>query len=335
LKRYYVFLVSILLLALLIIWIGPQQMWDVIKTANPWLILLAVGIHLFVVWIRSLRWGYIINQPWEFKKNFIVKTIGLFAGNFSPMRTAGEVLNAVAGKKINGITLSEGLSAGLTERFFDGVIVAVLLILCAFLLPKVRLIAIMGGLASLGLLVVIYLINWREDTSLWIYHRVHSILRFLPISEEVVENFYLKFTEGLRSMIEYTKTFSSFKNLLVVFLFTAVSWLLECVRLYVVFVAFNVEINFVAIIIIFLLANIIGIVSALPGGIGSIELTLTGLFVLFGISSALGGSIALVDRLASFWVVTALGIIFCSYYAQDILEEIKGYTLGLKSSKKD
>jgi len=335
LKRYYVFLVSILLLALLIIWIGPQQMWEVIKTANPWLILLAVGIHLFVVWIRSLRWGYIINQPWEFKKNFIVKTIGLFAGNFSPMRTAGEVLNAVAGKKINGITLSEGLSAGLTERFFDGVIVAVLLILCAFLLPKVRLIAIMGGLASLGLLVVIYLINWREDTSLWIYNRVHSILRFLPISEEVVENFYQKFTEGLRSMIEYTKTFSSFQNLLVVFILTAVSWLLECVRLYVVFVAFNVEINFVAIIIIFLLANIIGIVSALPGGIGSIELSLTGLFVLFGVPSAVGGSIAMVDRLASFWVVSALGIIFASYYAKDILDEIKGYTLGLKASKKD
>jgi len=335
LKRYYVFLVSILLLALLIIWIGPQQMWEVIKTANPWLILLAVGIHLFVVWIRSLRWGYIINQPWEFKKNFIVKTIGLFAGNFSPMRTAGEVLNAVAGKKINGITLSEGLSAGLTERFFDGVIVAVLLILCACLLPKVRLIAVMGGLASLGLLLVIYLINWREDTSLWIYNRIHSILRFLPISEEVVENFYQKFTEGLRSMIEYTKTFSSFQNLLVVFLLTAVSWLLECVRLYVVFVAFNVEINFVAIIIIFLLANIIGIVSALPGGIGSIELSLTGLLVLFGVSSAVGGSIAMVDRLASFWVVSALGIIFASYYAKDILDEIKGYTLGLKASKKD
>ncbi len=333
-KRYYVFLVSILLLALLIIWIGPQQMWEVIKTANPWLILLAVGIHLFVVWIRSLRWGYIINQPWEFKKNFIVKTIGLFAGNFSPMRTAGEVLNAVAGKKINGITLSEGLSAGLTERFFDGVIVAVLLILCACLLPKVRLIAVMGGLASLALLIVIYLINWREDTSLWIYNRIHSILRFLPISEEVVENFYQKFTEGLRSMIEYTKTFSSFQNLLVVFLLTAVSWLLECVRLYVVFVAFNVEINFVAIIIIFLLANIIGIVSALPGGIGSIELSLTGLFVLFGVSSAVGGSIAMVDRLASFWVVSALGIIFASYYAKDILDEIKGYTLGLKSTKK-
>ncbi|NYB50994.1 MAG: UPF0104 family protein [Methanobacteriaceae archaeon] len=331
-KRYYVFLVSILLLVLLVIWIGPQQMWEVIKSANPWLILLAVFIHLFVVWVRSLRWGYIINQPWEFKKNFIVKIIGLFAGNFTPMRSGGEVLTAVAGKKINEITLSEGLSAGLTERFFDGFIVAVLLITCAFLLPKVRLIAILGGLASIGLLILIYLINWREDTSLWIYNRFHSIIRFLPISEEVVENFYHKFTQGLRGMIEYTQSFSSFKNLSIVFILTAASWIFECARLYVVFMAFDVEIGFAAIIIIFLLANIIGIVSALPGGIGSIELSLTGLFVLFGVPSALGGSIAMVDRLASFWLTTVLGIIFSAYYAHDILDEIKGYTIGLKRS---
>jgi len=335
LKRYYVFLVSIILLVLLVIWIGPQKMWDVIKTANIWLILLAVFIHLFVVWIRSLRWGFIINQPGEFKKNFIVKTIGLFAGNFSPMRSAGEVLNAVAGKKINEITVSEGLSAGLTERFFDGAIGAILLILCACVLPKIRLIAIIGGLASLSLLILVYLINWREDTSLWIYNRAHYILRFLPIPEEVVENFYHKFTQGLRSMIEYTRSFSSFQNLFVVFLLTAASWLLECARLYVVFIAFDVQINFIAIIIIFLLANIIGVVSALPGGIGSIELSLTGLFVLFGVPNSVGGSIALVDRLASFWVVSALGIIFSSYYAHDILDEIKSYTIGLKNPKKE
>jgi len=249
------------------------------------------------------------------------------------MRSAGEVLNAVAGKKINEITLSEGLSAGLTERFFDGVIGAILLLICALLLPKIRLLAIIGGLASLALLVIIYLINWREDTSIWIYNRVHSILRFLPISEETVENFYHQFTEGLRSMTEYTQSFSSFKNLMVVFLLTSASWLLECVRLYVVFMAFNVEINFIAIIIIFLLANIIGIVSALPGGIGSIELSLTGLFVIFGIPSTVGGSIAMVDRLISFWVVSALGIVFSAYYARDILDEIKGYTLGLKKKK--
>jgi uncharacterized protein (TIRG00374 family) len=309
-------------------------MWDVIINANIWLILLAVSIHLFVVWIRSLRWGYIIKQPWEFKKNFIVKTIGLFAGNFTPMRTGGEVLSAVAGKKINQITLSEGLSAGLTERFFDSIIVEVLLITCAFLIPKVKLIAILGGLVSLGLLLLIYLINWREDTSLWIYNRVHYIFRFLPLSEELVENFYHKFTVGLKSIVEYTRLFSSLKNLLIVLLLTTGSWIFECVRLYVVFMAFDVKISFLAIIIIFLLANIIGILSILPGGIGSIELSLTGLFMLFGVPSALGGTIAMVDRLASFWIITALGIIFSAYYARDILYEIKNYTIGLKSSEK-
>ena len=146
------------------------------------------------------------------------------------MRTGGEVLSAVAGKKINQITLSEGLSAGLTERFFDSIIVAVLLITCAFLIPKVKLIAILGGLVSLGLLLLIYLINWREDTSLWIYNRVHYIFRFLPLSEELVENFYHKFTVGLKSIVEYTRLFSSLKNLLIVLLLTTGSWIFECVR---------------------------------------------------------------------------------------------------------
>lgn len=332
-KRYYVFLVSFLLLAILLIWIGPQKMWSVIKTANVWLILLAVFIHLFVVWIRSLRWGFIIKQPWEFKKNFIVKTIGLFAGNFTPIRSGGEIITAVAGKKINRIKLSEGLSTGLTERFFDGVIVTVLLVICASLLPKVRSIAILGILASFGFLLVIYLINWRADTSLWIYNHIHPILRFLPISEELVENFYHKFTNGLMNMVEYAQSFSNLKNLLIVLILTAGSWVFECVRLYVVFLAFNVEISFAAIIIIFLLANIIGIVSALPGGIGSIELSLTGLFLLFGVPTAVGGSIAMVDRLVSFWLVTVLGIIFSAYYARDILDEIKKYAIGLKKSK--
>jgi len=68
----------------------------------------------------------------------IVKTIGLFAGNFSPMRSAGEVMNAVAGKNINKITLHKGLSAGLTERFFDLLIVGILLVMASIWIENVR-----------------------------------------------------------------------------------------------------------------------------------------------------------------------------------------------------
>ena len=330
-KQFYVLLISILLVVLLVLWIGPSNILKALETANWWFILLAAFIHLAAVGVRSIRWGFIINQTTEFRKNFIVKTIGLFAGNFSPMRSAGEVLNAVAGKNINKITLSEGLSAGLTERFFDLAIVGFLLIISALFIPKVRVIAIIGGLLSLGVMVIIYLVNWREGSGIWLYDKIHPLVRRLPIKEEILDNLYLKLSQGLKGMIEYTKSFSSFKNLSFVLILSLMSWILECIRLYTVFYAFNVEMNFVVIIIIFLLANVVGVLTALPGGIGSIEISLTGLFVLFGVPSALAGSIALVDRLVSFWLVTALGIIFSAYYARDILDEIKKYTIGLSS----
>jgi glycosyltransferase 2 family protein len=331
LKHFYVLIASLLLVVVLVLWIGPVNIVKALETANWRLILLAAIIHLIAIGVRSVRWGFIIKQTREFRKNYIVKTIGLFAGNFSPMRTGGEVMTAVAGKNINKISLSLGLSAGFTERFFDLAIVGFLLISSALFIPKIRYIAVIGGLLSLGLMVLIYLVNWREDSSLWIYTKIHPIIQRLPLKEEVLDNIYLKFTGGLKGMIQYTQSFSNFKNLVFVLILSFLSWILECVRLYTVFCAFNVEISFLVIVIIFLLANVIGVITALPGGIGSIEISLTGLFVLFGVTSALAGSIALVDRLVSFWLVTVLGIIFSAFYARNILEDIKRYTLDLRS----
>ncbi len=248
------------------------------------------------------------------------------------MKTAGEVLTAIAGKNINKISLSEGLSAGLTERFFDLGIVGFLIIIPGLYIPKIRYIAIIGGLITLGAMVFVYIINWTEDSGVWIYTKIHPILCKLPIKEEVLDNLYQKFTQGLRGMVEYSKSFTSFKNLTFVILLTLASWLLECVRIYTVFYAFHIQISFAAIIIIFLLASIIGMVSALPGGLGSEEISSTGLFVLFGVPSTLAGSIVLVDRLVSYWLINALGIIFSTYYAKNILNELKSYILNLRST---
>lgn len=332
-KRFYIFAVSIALIILLVLWIGPINIITAFKSAKWEWLLVALLIHLLVIEVRALRWGFIINKPFEIKNNYIVKTIGLFAGNFSPMRTAGEVLNALAGKKINKISLSEGLSAGLTERLFDFLIVALLLIVASVWIENMRFVSILGAAGALIMVLVVYLVNWREDTSIWIYNKIHPVLCKLPINKETLDNIYLKFTEGLKGMTSHTNSFTTSRNLVLVAILAFMSWILECLRLYVVFYAFNVQISFTSVIVILILANIIGIASALPGGMGSIELSLTGLFALFGVPAALGGSIALADRLVSFWMVSILGIIFSSYYAKDILGEIKNYTLDIRVLK--
>lgn len=332
-KRFFVLLFSILLIIVLILWIGPSNILTALKTADWWFILIAAVIHMVVIFIRALRWGFIINQTTKFKDNFVVKTIGIFAGNFSPMKSAGEVLTAVVGKKINKISLSEGLSTGLTERFFDLAIAGSLLIIAGLFMPKIRLIAIIGGILSLVITFLVYLVNWNEGSGVWIYNKIHHVISKLPIKKEKLDNLYNRLTTGLEGIINYSTSFSNLKNISIVFILSLMSWLLECVRLYTVFYAFHVQIDFTAIIIIFLLANVIGILSALPGGIGSIEISLTGLFVIFDVPSALAGSIALVDRLVSFWLVNIIGVIFSAFYARDILDEIKKYTISLSSEK--
>ncbi len=98
-KSVYIFLISFILLIIFILWIGPLNIFETLKTADWWFILLAVFIHLAVMVLRSVRWGFIIKQITEFRKNFIVDTIASFADNLSPLKTAGEFLSAVTGKK--------------------------------------------------------------------------------------------------------------------------------------------------------------------------------------------------------------------------------------------
>lgn len=328
-KKFYVFILSLILLLILIVWVGPSNMIYAFLGVRWPIIILAIIVHFIIVFVRSLRWGFIIDKKKSYVDNFIVKTIGLFAGNLSPMRSAGEIINALAGKKINKIPISRGLSAGLTERFFDLGIAGSLLIIAALFIPMIRWIALIGGSISILLTVLIYLVNWREGIGIRLYDRIHRILERFPIAEKTLDNIYDKITVTIIDIIEYTRSYSSRSDVLIIFSLSLLSWLMECIRLYLVFLAFGVHTSFFVIVIIFLLANFIGVISMLPGGLGSIEISLTTLFILFKIPAYLAGSIALMDRIISFWMINFLGLIFSGYYAGEILEDIKS-TLDIK-----
>ncbi|HIH62505.1 MAG TPA: UPF0104 family protein [Methanobacteriales archaeon] len=328
-KKLYVFILSLILLLILIGWVGPSNVIYAFLGVRWLIIILAIIVHFIIVFIRSLRWGFIIDKKRSYVDNFIVKTIGLFAGNLSPMRSAGEIINALAGKKINKIPISRGLSAGLTERFFDLGIAGSLLIIAALFIPMIRWIALIGGSISILLTALIYLVNWKEGIGIRLYDRIHRILERSPIAEKTLDNIYDKITVTIINIIEHTKSYSSRSDVLIIFSLSLLSWLMECIRLYLVFLAFGVHTSFFVIVIIFLLANFIGVISMLPGGLGSIEISLTTLFILFQIPANVAGSIALMDRIISFWMINFLGLIFSGYYAGEILEDIK-LTLDIK-----
>lgn len=328
-KKIYLFIISILLLVFMIYLIGIDTLIESIRSSNPYLILLAIMVNFITLAIRSLRWGYIINKVTDFKDNFIVKMIGLFAANLTPVRTGGEVFTAVAGKEINGISLFNGLSAGFIERLFDAVVSFILLFLCIFLVPKNflsqtnQIFLLIGILAISAYLIVIYLFNWRENFSLYLYNILHSIIKILPISEDFLNKLYNKVTSGLKEMVKSSKKFSNKKNLFIVFTLSLSSWVLECLRLYLIIRAFNIDIPFFAVIFTFFIADIAGLVSLLPGGMGSLELSTTYLLTLFYVPFETAGPIILIDRLISYWIINLIGAIFTLHYTKDIFNGIK------------
>ncbi|HML05675.1 MAG TPA: flippase-like domain-containing protein, partial [Methanobacterium sp.] len=118
-RSIYIFIIGLVLLAVLILWAGPVNLYYTIKDINKIYLVAAICAYLLTVFVKSTRWGFIINKPFEFRNNFIVRTIGLLGSNLTPARTGGIALTAIAGVNINKISLHEGLSAGLTERFAD------------------------------------------------------------------------------------------------------------------------------------------------------------------------------------------------------------------------
>ncbi|MGZ7116918.1 MAG: flippase-like domain-containing protein [Methanobacterium sp.] len=334
-RSIYIFIIGLLLLGILILWIGPLNLYDTIKNINIAYFCVAIVVYLLAIFVKSLRWGFIIDKPYDFKDNFIVRTIGLLGSNISPMRTGGIAFTTIAGVNINKISLHEGLSAGLTERFADLIVVGFLLVISAVFVEKIRLIALIGAGLILVTLVVIYFLNWREESSLWLYDRIHYFLTKFPIKESYLDNLYHKVIRGLKGMVNYTGSYSSNKNISIVLILTIISWILECSRFLFVCYAFNVDINFVTVILILLLANIAGIVTALPGGIGAVEISLTGLCILFGIPEATSGGIAIIDRFISFWLINLIGIIFTLIFARGIWEDLKGYIYGIKITENE
>lgn len=328
-KSIIIFSISFLLILSLILWIGPYKLYKTVIKANWNLLVLAMFTHIFAIIIRSVRWG-ILTRENDLKKNFIVKTIGLFAGNITPSRAGGEPITALAGKKINKISFSLGMSAGLVERFFDLGVVGIILIIVGFSMPKLRFIAIIGGLLSILITVLIYVFAWNAKIGTMLYVKFHNILKFLPLDEEILDNLYVKAINTIEKIVTETRKISVFR-LFLVSLLSILSWLTECFRLYLVILAFNKYIAFPLVVVLFLIVNVVGIVSALPGGMGSIEVSSTGLLVLFKIPSSIAGSIAFMDRVVSFWLVTILGLAFSIYYAPDILDETKKYIETLKT----
>lgn len=95
-----------------------------------------------------------------------------------------------------------------------------------------------------------------------------------------------------------------------VFLLTLLAWVVEGGILFFAVKSVGLDINPLMAVEIIALSQIIGLVSSLPGGLGSVETVLTLLLAPFLLALPAAGAATIIYRFASLWVGMGLGAFF-------------------------
>ena len=293
---------------------------DVKKVANEaeyvWL-LPGVLLYFIAVWIRSWRWHYLIKPLKEVSttKMFPIVAIGYMGNNIFPARI-GEVLRAVFLKRRQEVPISASLATIIVERIFDGVVMLAFIFLNLAELAKltgdsgfignIQQVAIIGTGVFIGALLIFLLAamfpHVTARVGLWfIYHLTPESLHQRIIS------LMNKFLDGLASL-------RSPFNVLMVFLTSAIIWLLETGKYWFVMHAFDFSISFFALMLMNGIVNLATTIPSAPGYVGTFDAPGIAVLVAYGIDHATAAAYTLVLHAALWFPITILGLYYFVIY---------------------
>ena len=295
-------IITIILVIIAIIFLIQKTELDIneiintLKNTNPIFFFLALLAHYISFFFRGIRWKNFVSHTTNHKDKIspiyftCLIIIGWFINSITWFRLGDAYRSYLLSKKAN-VQLSTLIGTIVAERFVDTAVI--FLFLCiSFALISLQsnflnpIYLIIGGITLIILiLLLIFLGIFRNFIS-----------KILPnIFKEIFINFY----RGV---------FDSFKKIPSSFALTICIWTCEFTRLYLVGYALNIDIS-VGIAIFVNLANaMLSLIPFTPGGIGIVDIGMTGLLSL-SLTSENAVSIAILDRLISYFSVIVIGLI--------------------------
>tara|TARA_Y100000588_G_scaffold393068_1_gene507430 strand:- start:2192 stop:3241 length:1050 start_codon:yes stop_codon:yes gene_type:complete len=277
--------------------IDLSQTWKRIYQADPQLYLAAAIVYYVGFIVRGYRWRLLVqNAHPEETKNPLPSLmffgqsmfLGWFVNSISWFRM-GDAYRAYLLSTKGQLSFSRTMGSVLAERVLDMLMVTGLLALAAGMLWTNKsenisgLLIIAIGLACLALIGLLGMTIIGKRLAL----RLPGPLRTI----------YLNFHEG---------TTKSFRRLPLIILASAMSWLFEVMRLFLIAYALNIEVSIPLLLFTALAASLLSTAPITPGGVGIVEFGMTGIFMI-ALSREDAISLTLLDRSIQYLSVIILG----------------------------
>lgn len=323
-KRYLLFMVSFLLLAILIYYSDPQKVFNALLQANPIYILLGISFWFLGSLVRTYRWKYFlhkINIDINFPAAYKLYVTGLFLSNLTPAKS-GDPARIYLLKKSEDESFSKGLSTIFLERVLDlialiSISVLGLLFLTAYLKISLTWIYIAIGIYSSIMVLGIYILTSKERTKK-IAGKFVSLFSFIDKIKSLegrVEEFSEKINRSL-------KMYREKKTLLMGILLTYLVWILGGITLYMAFRSIGISIPIHLILVIKSTVILISVLTFLPGSLGSgdiLSVTLYSGFTDISVSLLTTGKI--IGRLVNFWMYAIIGYLLLIFVFKKFLKD--------------
>lgn len=295
---------GILILVALVLYADPIKFLDIVSKSDKYLVLAAFAISNVNLLVRVMKWKLLLGDV-PVKDVAPVQMLGITISNFSPGKV-GEPVKAVLMKLYKGLSVSTTLHSVIWERILDVVVLLVLSLVGVYLFSSYSgslfLLSVAG--MSVFLLVIIFAL-------LFVYNRVFrakifGLLVRLPVLKRLSENFIETFE---KSKIPRSR-------MLAALAVTALAWLVDGVIFYTAFYSIGVRVDFLFITTLLALATVVGVVTALPGGIGSTEIVMTLFLGLAGVESSAAIAGVLLSRFLTIWYLNLVGGVSLIYLAK-------------------
>ncbi len=296
--------VIILLAASLIVFIGIAVfsrggllgVIGIISHANPLIYLLAFVFQFLSFFTRFFKWRYymhLLKIRISQVKNFVVY-LSLYAMNLTPGRI-GRVVSAYSIDRISNTHFIEILPIVSADIFTDFLGFVVLSLIFGMLF-----------IAYLPLILVVdfvILLPFVFVLNPWLF----EILKRKVFRGKFSEVFALYGDEYFASQSKLNKP----KVYLLSLLFTVPAYFLSSLSLYLSLDALGIKVSLLKGVLVYIISVLIGIVSFIPGTIGSADVAMVALISsTFGIGTSVSAAATIMTRIVTLWFGVALGSIF-------------------------
>lgn len=277
--RLLLLALSLSILASLLYVSDVAKVFGVISGANPYYMLAAFALSVSLMFFRTFRWCILLEKikvRTPFTRLLTIYMAGMFFSNLSPGKI-GEPVKSYMLKKATGMSISKTLPSVFMERIFDVFSTVFLSFIgIALITLPVEIGMVLVGVVTLylvGITAFIYVSSDRNRIS-GVSKKLLSVFKWFPFMKKLdkrIERFAGKFN---KSLVKYKDAGVLAKS----FAISMFIWCMEGFIFYLCFASIGINVDFFVVVSFLSIAVLIGVVSFLPGGIGSSEVAMILLF---------------------------------------------------------